>query len=188
MNESSATARHIVVGMSGSAASTAALAWAAREAGLRDCALWLVRVVDATTPRAPYAGAGPSVHDENAAAGRELHRSAVALEADGLEVLEILVYDGLAARALMMAAEHADLLVLGTPEHHSPRVPTLGPTAAACVRSAVCPVVIVTPALAGALPGRTEMAGNTGFPGRERWGAPGAGPADLARLAGAERS
>ncbi|GLU49536.1 universal stress protein [Nocardiopsis ansamitocini] len=143
MNETSA-AEAIVVGYDGSRPATVALDWAAREARLRDCELWIVRALDdGRLPRAQYAGADGDTTAQHAVAIHELHRAAEEAKGSGTRVLQVLVYDALAARALNKAATSAALLVLGAPEHSSPTSPALGPTTSACVRTASCPVVVI---------------------------------------------
>jgi nucleotide-binding universal stress UspA family protein len=60
----------IVVGVSGSAASQAALRWAAAEADMRHAALHVVHVWDPVRRRAPYApsSAGPAEEQDGQAA------------------------------------------------------------------------------------------------------------------------
>ena len=130
----------IVAGVHGTAASEAALDWAAREARLRHGQLHLVLARDpAVSRRAPYAHpATPAPDDADALwlagasvrAARILPRCRVITE----------LADGLPARILTDRAVGASLLVLGA-------APTgfLGPVARACLRQAPCPVVIVVP-------------------------------------------
>ncbi|WP_017557512.1 universal stress protein [Nocardiopsis baichengensis] len=135
-------APRIVIGYDGSPPSTAALHWAAREAGLRGCDLWVVRVLsDGRSSRAPYAGA--TAVTRNGPAVRELRRAADDARSTWPHVYRTAVCDDLPARALARAAAGAELLVLGTRGPAGPGGPSLGPTASACMRIAPCPVVFV---------------------------------------------
>lgn len=143
----------IVVGVDGSAASVAALRWAAREAGLRGAEVRVVRAWDRSQGRrAPYAGPGrapgPGVDRRSALVRLEValhatlgHAPRVAVEAE--------VADGLAARVLLDRCAGADLLVLGGGNGPWEEV---GPVARACLRRAPCPVVIVGAAPRGPAP------------------------------------
>jgi nucleotide-binding universal stress UspA family protein len=136
----------IVVGVSGSAASVAALRWAAAEAALRGAELHAVHVWEdrhrLLAPYAPLSGV-PSVAESRESASRLLadsvrdvlgHRPVVQV------VME--VAGGLAARVLLDRAAGADLLVLGQrgPQSSAPAEP--GPMSRACLRGSPCPVVI----------------------------------------------
>ncbi|KUP95346.1 universal stress protein [Thermobifida cellulosilytica] len=141
------TAQHhrIVVGFDGSAVSLAALEWAAGEARARDCELWVVHVLDREKAIRPgYAGAPPPRTDRHSRIVRHLHRAVREAERVWPRIVPFVVGGDLVAPALLRAAAEADLLVVGTPEHRSLETPTLGSTAAACVREARCPVVIVS--------------------------------------------
>jgi len=130
----------IVTGVHDTAASDAALDWAAREARLRRAQLHLVLVRDpGAISRAPYAHpAAPAPGDAEAVclagagvrAARVLPRSLVIAE----------LADGLPAKVLADRAAGASLLVLGAAP-----AGFLGPVARACLREAPCPVVIVVP-------------------------------------------
>ncbi|MEU9025813.1 universal stress protein [Actinomadura sp. NPDC048394] len=139
----------IVVGVDGSAASLAALLWAADEAELRHAELVAVRAWRASREwLAPYAvaAARPSPGQE-----RERARSGLAADvrrtlgpAPRVPVRQELVR-GEGARALISRAAGARLLVLGgRPDGPSPDVPP-GPVASACLRHPPCPVVLVPP-------------------------------------------
>lgn len=135
----------IVVGFDGSAVSLAALDWAAEEARTRDSELWVVHVLDEGPATRPgYAGAPPSPADRHSRIVRRLHRAVREAERVWPRIVPFVVGGDLVAPALLRAASDADLLVVGTPEHRSLDTPTLGSTAASCVREARCPVVIVS--------------------------------------------
>lgn len=132
----------IVVGVSGSPASAAALRWAAEEARRRHAALHVVNCWS-TEPRAYYAPLpGQPTGGE--------HEHARQLAAIVREVLDGAPPPGLAADAVEGAAERtlveesasADLLVLGSAaaglaDH------AVGPVIRACLSHAHCPVVVV---------------------------------------------
>jgi nucleotide-binding universal stress UspA family protein len=128
----------IVAGVHGTAASDAALDWAAREARLRRARLHLVLALDpAVSRRAPYAQpADPAGGEADAvwlaeAAGR----AARLLPPDRVSTE---LADGLPARVLADRAAGASLLVLGAAPSGF-----LGPVARACLLQSPCPVVIV---------------------------------------------
>ncbi|HTT51117.1 MAG TPA: universal stress protein [Streptosporangiaceae bacterium] len=169
-----AAPRRILVGVAGSAASVAAVTWAAREAALRGAVLHAVHAWEpAVRGRAPYAPGlrGLDRSDERKTAGTLLRavvqeglgaapgRLAGAGSLDGagrpggwlpdtgeplLEVVE-----GAPVQVLLHCAAGADLLVLGgtqAEDYHYGRPATdLGPVARACLRAAPCPVVTVAP-------------------------------------------
>lgn len=139
----------IVVGVSGSAASRAALAWAAAEAGERHAELVAVRAWQPTIETlAPYASTAgrPSPEQDHDRADDELTATVEHIIGHGtpVKVHQVLIRDR-AARALLDQALSADLLVLGGHHTGSPMTPTVGAVAAACLRHAHCPVVLVSP-------------------------------------------
>ena len=144
-----AASRRIVVGVAGSSASAAAVTWAAREAELRGAVLHAVHAWEpAGRGRAPYAP-GPyrgDRDDERAAA--VLLRTVVQEELGTAEPL-LEVAEGLPVQVLLHSAAGAELLVLGgsQPAGDAAGRPSaeLGPVARACLRSAPCPVVTVSP-------------------------------------------
>ena len=155
-----AASRRIVVGVAGSAASAAAVTWAAREAVLRGAVLHAVHAWQpAGRGRAPYAP-GPyrrDRDDERAAAllrtvvqeglGTAVTGLASSLPGTPEPLLE--VAEGLAVQVLLHSAAGAELLVLGGTQlaDDAPGRPgaELGPVARACLRAAPCPVVTVSP-------------------------------------------
>ncbi|GAA2128569.1 universal stress protein [Actinomadura napierensis] len=139
----------IVVGVDGSAASVAALRWAAGEAELRDAEIVAVRAWRACRDwLASYAvaAARPSPGQDRGRARRGL--AADVLRALGPEprvpVRQELVR-GEGARALITRAAGARLLVLGGRRGDTPPETPLGPVASACLRHPPCPVVVVPP-------------------------------------------
>ncbi len=137
----------VVVGVDGSPNSVAALRFAAEEARLRRAELHVVHAWNFTPAPpafAPMPSLGPSVAEQEEAAGRLL--SASVAEAIGgnpdVTVVETLV-NAPAAEALRDAATGADLLVVGARGHTGLIGAVLGSTAVAVVKHAPCPVVVV---------------------------------------------
>lgn len=140
-------APRIVVGVTESAASLAAVTWAAREAELRGAVLHAVHAWQpAARGRAPYApGLGEHRDDERDAATallRSVVEQGMGAGQPGLggagPLLE--VAEGLPVQVLLHCAAGAELLVLG-----GRQAADLGPVARACLRAAPCPVVAVSP-------------------------------------------
>jgi len=139
----------IVVGVSDSEASAAALRWAADEASRRHVTLRVVRSWDAEFA-APYAPAGGRLTPaQQRAAARQ------GLAALMCSVLGSVTPDGVAAelaegvaeRTLVDRSAGADLLVLGSaaPPVAAERTigRSIGPVVRACLSRAQCPVVVV---------------------------------------------
>jgi nucleotide-binding universal stress UspA family protein len=142
----------VMVGVSGSSASAAALRWAADEALRRHAVLRVVHGWDAE-PRAPYAsGCARPAAQQLAAADGELTR--VLGLAFGPELpaeLSAELVRGVPERVLIDRSAEADLLVLGSAAPPSPAGRAVGPVVRACLHRAQCPVVVVgapDPALA----------------------------------------
>jgi nucleotide-binding universal stress UspA family protein len=137
----------VVVGVDGSAASAAALVWAAAEARGHHVPLVVAHVLDPRSRRAVYAPTGPGRSDEvevTLTRIKKLTESATAATVE--QVFEI----GVPAQVLVRLARGARLLVLGHgAEHHLPegreyqQGPALGSIARACIARAECPVVVV---------------------------------------------
>jgi nucleotide-binding universal stress UspA family protein len=131
----------IVVGVHQTAASDAALRWAVREARLRQARLHLVLARDpGARSRASYARpADPALEGGDAAWLDGAAVSAALALPPGRVTSELA--DGLPARVLTDRTAGASLLVIGA-AHDSE---FLGPVARACLRLALCPVVILVP-------------------------------------------
>lgn len=152
-----AVSRRIVVGVAGSAASAAAVTWAAREAELRGAVLHAVHAWEpAERGRAPYApGPHGGQHDDEQAATALLRTmvqqglDTAASPPPGTVRPLLEVAEGLAVQVLLHFAAGAELLVLGGSQlaDDGPGRPgaELGPVARACLRAAPCPVVTVSP-------------------------------------------
>jgi nucleotide-binding universal stress UspA family protein len=138
----------IVVGVSGSRASAAALRWAADEARRRDARLHVVLCWTAE-PRAYYAPRRGQHENGSREYARQLAATVrKVLDGDAPRGLTTRVVEGAAERALVQESAGADLLVLGsTPPGEAPTA--VGPVIRACLGRARCPVVVVGPAEPG---------------------------------------
>jgi nucleotide-binding universal stress UspA family protein len=146
--------QRIVVGVKRSAASLAALRWAAAEARLRDATLHVVHAWEPAVRRASYAilGDSPAGGQERLRAKDNL--AAIMYAAFGTEVpagMTAEIAEGVAERVLAHRSQDAGLLVLGAAADAGMTGRPAGPVIRACIRSARCPLVIIT-AAAGALP------------------------------------
>jgi nucleotide-binding universal stress UspA family protein len=154
-SDARAAGPRIMVGIDGSAISAAALCWALREATLRRAVLQVVHAWQpAARGRAPYApgpwaaGREADRHAAEAllaAAIRHTHQAA-GLAAHDRPALWLEAVEGLPAKVLLDRACGAELLVLGgltAPPGGGSHQP-VSPVALACLRTAPCPVVVVT--------------------------------------------
>jgi nucleotide-binding universal stress UspA family protein len=168
----------IVVGVSATSKSPAALHWAAELAALRGGRVVAVRAWRPTPPQTS-SRISPSPLTEDASLAHE--QELASLEADVAEVLgaghgvEVRLVEGGRRRALVRASEEADLLVVDAPRRLDL---SSGPGfAQRLVYTARCPVVVIPPNLSGAprsgleraaaAVGRTvaDAAGRSGRPG-----------------------
>jgi nucleotide-binding universal stress UspA family protein len=140
----------IVVGIDGSDGSKHALAWAAKEARLRNASVTLVEAWQ--LPVAAYGGMGWSgigtelLEDLRKEAEQRLDElcTEFSAELEGLTV-ERKVVESAAAQALVEAADGADLLVVGTRGHGGFAGLLLGSVSQQCAHHSPCPVVIIPP-------------------------------------------
>ena len=144
--------QRIVVGVKRSAASLAALRWAAAEARLRHATLHVVHAWEPAIRRASYAilGDSPAGGQERLRARDNL--AAIMLAAFGTDMpagITAEITEGMAERVLADRSRDADLLVLGAAADAGMTGRPAGPVIRACMRSARCPLVIIT-AAAGA--------------------------------------
>jgi nucleotide-binding universal stress UspA family protein len=134
-----APAARVVVGVDGSPGGMRALAWAAREARLRNATLEVVHVAffrhEASEVFAPGI-----LHDEASALVEAVNR-AEALE-PGIDVVGR-VCDPPAAEALIAASHDADMLVVGSRGLSALKELTLGSVSRECAHRARCAVVVI---------------------------------------------
>ena len=129
--------RRIVVGVDGSLASKAALAWAVSQAARTDA------VVEVVT--AYYWFPMPIEQVDFKGLAAHMAEDAILDAADHGGPVKIIskVVQGNAANALMEAARGAELLVVGSRGHGSLTGALLGSVSQQCVHHATCPVVVV---------------------------------------------
>lgn len=134
----------IVVGVDGSDGGRRALRWAAHEAAGRDTAVQAVMAwhwdgieAEAITATSP--------EEERQQAAAVLDREVKAVIAEHGSHLPIAaeLIEGSPADVLTAAARGADLLVLGSHGHSGLLHRVLGSVSEACIRKAVCPVVVI---------------------------------------------
>jgi nucleotide-binding universal stress UspA family protein len=145
MNET--TQQEIVVGVSGSTASVAALRWAADEARRRCARLRVVCVWDHSLRPAPYAyrSGGRADHQERQALRIILDAAMrAALGPVRPAGIEAELAEGMPERVLIGRSATADLLVLGTARPQNAVGLHVGPVIRACLSRARCPVVVVS--------------------------------------------
>jgi len=140
------TAGRIVVGVDGSPSSSAALAWAVRQAALTGAAVEAVSAwhAPAMSGAAPF---GPGVLNDwdygEWAASALAHAIEQTVDPAGPVRVSATVREGNAAQVLLEAANGAELLVVGSRGHGGLAEALLGSVGQACVHHAPCPVVIV---------------------------------------------
>ena len=147
--------QRIVVGVKRSAASLAALRWAAAEARLRHATLHVVHAWEPAARRASYAilGDSPAGGQERLRARDNL--AAIMRTAFGAAMptgMTAEIAEGMAERVLVHHSRDTCLLVLGAAADAGVTGRPAGPVIRACMRSARCPLVIITAAAAGAQP------------------------------------
>lgn len=139
----------IVVGVSGSPSSMAALRWAVTEAHLHAAEIWAVHIWSAPTETfAPYAllRGVPSREQQKEASSALL--AAAIRHALGSSECDVIVrpslVEGSPITVLLGYAAHTHLLVLGrrVPTHRASSM-TPGAVARACIASSRCPTVLV---------------------------------------------
>ncbi len=133
----------VVVGVDGSEASLDALRWAAQQAQLTGASLDVVTAWEYPTA---FGWAPPIPADWNPEeeARRELAESVErALGAAPSVNVRQVVVEGHPAPVLLAAAEHADLLVVGSRGHGAFVGMLVGSVSEHCVSHAPCPVVVV---------------------------------------------
>ncbi|MEO6083075.1 MAG: universal stress protein [Umezawaea sp.] len=142
------TAQRIVVGIDGSPASTAALAWAVRQAKSTGHPLLAVSVcrLDAkpasSTPLPVARPLGVDPFREQHARDLRTAVEQIGPDADGV-LIEQVVPTGDPGKVLVELAADADALVLGGHGYRKSGLTVIGSVAAYCLRHAGCPVTVV---------------------------------------------
>jgi nucleotide-binding universal stress UspA family protein len=136
----------VVVGVDGDPPSAAALAWAAEEARVRGCPLrvviaWSSMRVEGSAGAAPYVAA-PSKRAAEEHAGRIV--AEVLGTEHGLEI-HVHAWNEYPAKALVDAAQHASLLVIGPWSGKLIERFEVGSTAMQLLHHSPCPLVLVRP-------------------------------------------
>lgn len=135
----------IVVGVDGSEQSKAALRWAVEEARLRGAELRVVHgwfAYPVLVPGSPITAADWDALRESAGGFVESFVSDVVGEPEDVEIHPVAVH-ATAAAALIEAARHAELLVVGSHGRGGFAGLLLGSVSNQCAHHAACPVVIV---------------------------------------------
>jgi len=149
----------IVVGVSGSKASAAALRWAAEEAPRRGARLRVIRTWDPAPYPAPYANAERiQASQRRAAASAELRatlHAAFGGQIPGHVAAELA--EGIPERILLQRSAGAELLVLGARARAGGTLNPIGTVVRSCLSRALCPVVVVTPPADAAAPPRADQ-------------------------------
>lgn len=138
--------RRIVVGVDGSAESVAALRWACREASLRSAEVLAVLVLESACHQvASYAVPPAKQAGRSWGAARDVVRASVTEAMARFPAVSVRteIAEGLAARVLLDQACDAVMLVLGRTAYGPEPYRAAGPVIRACLRSSVCPVVII---------------------------------------------
>jgi nucleotide-binding universal stress UspA family protein len=151
----------IVVGVSDSVASKAALRWAAAEAGRRGSRLVVVR---AWEPAHNASYAPVSQHED---ARHERHAVSCELATTlhsvfGAKLPSYLfteVAEGMPERVLADESAEADMLVLGSTSVPTVAGRSIGPVIRSCLSGAHCPVVVISPDCTSGHHQLTESAG-----------------------------
>jgi nucleotide-binding universal stress UspA family protein len=133
----------IVVGVDGSPAGRRALHWAALEARRRGASVRALIAWRWDTAENVDTISSAAADEASHTISRELQslpadlRDAVTISTEAVE--------GRPADVLTKAAQHADLLVLGSHGHSHRLQLVLGSVAEECVRNAMCPVLVLPP-------------------------------------------
>ncbi len=147
-----AAAGAVVVGIDGSPHAEEALAWAAEQAALENRPLVALYAADSAAAYAQVWQDGRAIDhiemmrdvESNARAMAEEHAERVRALHPGLEVRAVVTLSD-ARRALLEAAEHATLVVVGSRGRGPVGSLLLGSVSAALSRHAACPVVVLRP-------------------------------------------
>jgi nucleotide-binding universal stress UspA family protein len=135
-------ARRIVVGVDFTAESAAALRWACREASLRGAAVHAVHAREAQCHNIPSYAVSAQVREGDV--DDDVMWRSVMPDAMPDVPVHTEIVEGLAARVLLGLCEGADMLVLGAASDSSDAMRSAGPVIRACLRRAMCPVVVIS--------------------------------------------
>lgn len=143
MTTSSTTDRVIVVGVDGSDASKDALRWAGRQAEMTGASLEVI--MSCSIPMAVYSAPYPipAVVDIDASRASLDRIVGEVLGEDPPYKVSTTVVEGPAPVALVDAAEHAELLVVGSRGHSALVGVLLGSVSEHCIAHAACPVAVI---------------------------------------------
>ncbi|ETW22395.1 universal stress protein [Mycobacterium gastri 'Wayne'] len=138
----------IVVGVDGSAASNAAVAWAAQDATLRHLPLTLVHMVNAAVPMWPEMPMSMSMAAWQEEDGRQVLEQAVKIAEQAMQAhREITIHSELRwsppVPTLVELSAEAELVVLGSYGRGAVARAVLGSVGSALLRRAKCPVAVV---------------------------------------------
>ena len=136
----------VLVGDDGSSCAGAAVRAAAAEAALHGTRLHVVRawsITNAVRPADVPSGIVPSMLEFEAATLEAERRRVTELLGESPVHVEVHVVHAAPAKALIEAAETADLLVVGTRGHGGFKYLLLGSVAEQCLRHATCNVLVV---------------------------------------------
>jgi nucleotide-binding universal stress UspA family protein len=149
----------ILVGVSGSRASLAALRWAAAEARRRDARLRVIQAWEPRPARAPYAATrAADVASADTAAGHLARLVRATIGDLAGTAIDVEVVAGPPERVLVDASADGCLLVLGNGRQvpfpssaDPPAERPVGPVIRACLSHARCPMLVISPAVAAEL-------------------------------------
>jgi nucleotide-binding universal stress UspA family protein len=147
MSEGDGAVPRIVAGVDGSRSSVMALRWAIRQARLTGAVVEAVIAWQYPASTAGYAWAPmmmPGVIDYEEISEKTVAEAISSAANAGSDVkISTIVREGNAAEALIDAAAHADLLVVGSRGHGGFTGALLGSVSQHCVQHAPCPVVVI---------------------------------------------
>lgn len=161
----------LVVGVDGSAASNAAVVWAAHDAAMRNVPLTLVHMLSTyvpTFPQIPLPGGVAVWQEDN---GRQVLEEAAKLARETAgQALEIAseLKSSPPIPTLVQLSEAADMIVVGTHGHGAVGRVLLGSVSSAVLRGAACPVVIVPAEQTDVRDDAPVLVGIDGSPASER--------------------